>query len=203
MSNEKHSADVIIQTGINLKRDGKRVTAYAISQVLTGGNYRRIKKIWDDYESRSDGGELDLQHDQCAAQAVDAILKESKVQIVEILNKVQRYSSRVAEEMVNKISSIKVSNGLVENQDLLSAMDRIETLESQVEQLISENTGLKERIHEIAQLASRNIVDEIMNRIKIDLLEDECDRLNMLKYSGVTEISRIQNYRGSCSPRES
>jgi len=57
--------DMIVEAGVRLQQEGKRVTAFGIRNHMGGGNVQRIKAIWEGHETGevSEAAEAELVHE--------------------------------------------------------------------------------------------------------------------------------------------
>lgn len=49
--------DAIIQAGLDLRVEGRKITSFALRQIVGGGNPARLKKVWDEHLERQDAAQ--------------------------------------------------------------------------------------------------------------------------------------------------
>lgn len=123
----------IVEAGIRLRSENKRVTPFSIRNLIGGGNAQRIKAIWEEYEK----GNLD--------NPESLNLNELPNEVTESLDVAKASIDILAEQIYAKALAT------AEAKIKASFQGKIAQLKVELEQQIAENKQLKNRIKTLSK----------------------------------------------------
>ena len=164
-----YTDEQIIEAGMQLLADNKRVTPFGIRKIIGGGNPERIKTIWQASQKEALEGQIVTEHVELPTEFADS-LEQTKLSLDELAQRMYGRAQEIAESRVREsISAARKAKETAE-AEIAEAMEAVseldhekENLQNQVDELraqlqkqTSENARLQERVGVLTQKTEKN-----------------------------------------------
>jgi len=163
-----YTDEQIIEAGMQLLTENKRVSPFAIRTLMGGGNPKRIKKIWTESEHEALEGQMVREQVDLPTEFADA-LEATKLSLDELAKRMYNHAQEIAESRVREtITAARKAKESAEFE-VTEAMDTVNSLDEEKQELISslektwhkleqanaDNTRLQERIDTLTHRAKK------------------------------------------------
>lgn len=164
-----YTDEQIIEAGMQLLADNKRVSPFAIRNVIGGGNPKRIKRIWEESQHKAVEGQMVREQADLPTEFEDA-LEVTKQSLDELAKRMYNRAQEIAESRVREtITAARKAKETAETE-IAEAMDAVNSLDHDKQQLAltleqvrnereqanAENTRLQERINTLTRKAQQD-----------------------------------------------
>ncbi len=164
-----YTDEQIIDAGMQLLAENKRVSPFAIRTLMGGGNPKRIKKIWKESEHEALEGQMVREQVDLPTEFEDA-LAATKQSLDELAKRMYNHAQEIAESRVREtITAARKAKESAEFE-VAEAMDTVNSLDEEKQELISslektwhkleqanaDNTRLQERIDTLSHQAEKD-----------------------------------------------
>jgi chromosome segregation ATPase len=163
-----YTDEQIIEAGMQLLAENKRVSPFAIRTLMGGGNPKRIKKIWAESEHEALEGQMVREQVDLPTEFEEA-LHATKHSLDELAKRMYNHAQEIAESRVREtIAAARKAKESAEFE-VAEAMEMVNTLDEEKQELISslektwhkgeqakaDNTRLQERIDTLTDQAKK------------------------------------------------
>ena len=164
-----YTDEQIIEAGMQLLAENKRVSPFAIRTLMGGGNPKRIKKIWQESEHEAIEGQMVREQVDLPTEFADA-LEATKLSLDELAKRMYNHAQEIAESRVRE--TITAARKAKESAEIevAEAMDTVNSLDEEKQELIAslektwhklehanaDNTRLQERIDTLSHRAEKD-----------------------------------------------
>jgi chromosome segregation ATPase len=168
MKSPTYTDEQIINAGMQLLAENKRVSPFAIRTLMGGGNPKRIKKIWAESEHEALEGQMVREQVDLPTEFEEA-LHATKHSLDELAKRMYNHAQEIAESRVREtIAAARKAKESAEFE-VAEAMEMVNTLDEEKQELISslektwhkgeqakaDNTRLQERIETLTHQAKK------------------------------------------------
>lgn len=124
----------IIDAGMQLLAENKRVTPFAIRNAIGGGNPKRIKKIWEENQHEAIEGQMVREQVDLPTEFEDA-LQATKLSLDELAKRMYNHAQEIAESRVRE--TITAARKAKESAEIevAEAMDTVNSLDEEKQAL--------------------------------------------------------------------
>lgn len=202
-----YTDEQIIEAGMQLLAENKRVSPFAIRTLMGGGNPKRIKKIWSESESEALEGQMVREQVDLPTEFADA-LDATKLSLDELAKRMYNHAQEIAESRVREtITAARKAKESAEF-DVAEAMDMVNNLDEEkqaltasfektwykLEQANEENARLQERIDSLTQQATKDA--EALKTAKVNNaeLQKSNTTLAIQQELAVKQLEEVKQY---------
>lgn len=166
-----YTNEQIIEAGMQLLADKKRVTPFAIRNMLGGGNPARIKTIWEESQQNALEGQVVSHRVELPTEFADA-LDATKGSLDELAKRMYGRAQEIAESRVREsISAARKAKETAE-VEVAEAMDT-------VEQMDSENARLQEAGEQLQAELKRVNADNSRLQERLTTMTDKAEKATL------------------------
>jgi chromosome segregation ATPase len=163
-----YTNEQIIEAGMQLLADKKRVTPFAIRNILGGGNPARIKTIWEESQQNALEGQVVSHRVELPTEFADA-LAATKSSLDELAMRMYGRAQEVAESRVRETIAAARKAKETAEVEVAEAMDT-------VEQLDSENARLQEVVEQLQAELKRVSADNSRLQERLTAMTDKAEK---------------------------
>ena len=163
-----YTNEQIIEAGMQLLADKKRVTPFAIRNILGGGNPARIKTIWEESQQNALEGQVVSHRVELPTEFADA-LAATKGSLDELAMRMYGRAQEVAESRVRETIAAARKAKETAEVEVGEAMDT-------VEQLDSENARLQEAVEQLQAELKRVSADNSRLQERLTTMTDKAEK---------------------------
>ncbi len=169
MKQATYTNEQIIEAGMQLLADKKRVTPFGIRNLLGGGNPARIKTIWEESQKTALEGQMVSHKVELPTEFADA-LDATKGSLDELAKRMYGRAQEIAESRVRE--SISAARKAKETAEVEVA----EAMET-VEQLDNENARLQEAVEQLQAELKRLSADNSRLQERLTVMTDKAEKV--------------------------
>ena len=200
-----YTDEQIIEAGMQLLADNKRVTPFGIRKIIGGGNPERIKTIWQASQKEALEGQIVTEHVELPTEFADS-LEQTKLSLDELAQRMYGRAQEIAESRVREsISAARKAKETAE-AEIAEAMEAVseldhekENLQNQVDELraqlqkqTSENARLQERVGVLTQKSEKSTKELEKEKTQRVQLEKDVTTLEVKNDLTEKQIKSIQ-----------
>lgn len=164
-----YTNEQIIEAGMQLLADKKRVTPFALRNILGGGNPARIKTIWEESQHNALEGQVVSHRVELPTEFADA-LAATKGSLDELAMRMYGRAQEVAESRVRETIAAARKAKETAEVEVAEAMDT-------VEQLDSENARLQEVVEQLQAELKRVSADNSRLQERLTTMTDKAEKV--------------------------
>ena len=200
-----YTDEQIIEAGMQLLAENKRVTPFGIRKIIGGGNPERIKNIWQASQKEAIEGQVVTEQVELPTEFADA-LEQTKLSLDELAQRMYGRAQEIAESRVREsISAARKAKETAE-AEIAEAMEAVseldhekENLQNQVDELraqlqkqTSENARLQERVGVLTQKSEKSTKELEKEKTQRVQLEKDVTTLEVKNDLTEKQIKSIQ-----------
>ncbi|ECC9721902.1 hypothetical protein DVF32_25270 [Salmonella enterica subsp. diarizonae] len=167
-------AEQIIEAGLALQAEGKRITGFGLRNLTGGGNPARLKQVWDEYlatqtpPSTEPVAELPDE----VANAVKAISATLAEQLTKLAAELNDKVVKAAECRVDDITRAAEEQQAETEQELADAAQTVDDLEQKLEAMTADFRKTQELLDNSREREQANLVELAQVRERLAATED-------------------------------
>lgn len=167
-------AEQIIEAGLALQAEGKRITGFGLRNRTGGGSPARLKQVWDEYQATQTAPSTEpvaeLPDEVAdAVKGISAILAEQLAKLAAELND---KIIKAAERQVDDITRAAEKQQAETEQELADAAQTVDDLEQKLEAMTADFRKTQELLDNSREREQANLVELAQVRERLAATED-------------------------------
>ncbi|EFI4978899.1 hypothetical protein HGP94_004413 [Salmonella enterica] len=167
-------SEQIIEAGLALQAEGKRITGFGLRNRTGGGNPVRLKQVWDEYQATQT--EATTEHvaelPTEVADAVQAISATLAERIAHLATELNDKVVKAAERRVDDITRAAEEQQAEAEQELADASQTVDVLEQKLEAVAADLRKTQELLDNSREREQANLVELAQVRERLAATED-------------------------------
>ncbi|EAB6034309.1 hypothetical protein G3601_004856 [Salmonella enterica] len=164
----------IIEAGLALQAEGKRITGFGLRNRTGGGNPARLKQVWDEYQSTQTAPSTEpvAELPDEVADAVQAISTTLAEQLAKLAAELNDKVVKAAERRVDDISRAAEEQQTETAQELADAAQTVDILEQKLETVMADLRKTLELLDNNREREQASLVELAQVRERLVATED-------------------------------
>lgn len=167
-------AEQIIEAGLALQAEGKRITGFGLRNRTGGGNPARLKQVWDEYQATQTAPSTEpvAELPDEVADAVKAISSTLAEQLAKLATELNDKVVKAAECRVDDITRAAEEQQAETEQELADAAQTVDDLEQKLEAMTADFRKTQELLDNSREREQANLVELAQVRERLAATED-------------------------------
>lgn len=164
----------IIEAGLALQAEGKRITGFGLRNRTGGGNPARLKQVWDEYQATQTAPSTDpvAELPDEVADAVKGISATLAEQLAKLAAELNDKIIKAAERQVDDITRAAEKQQAETEQELADAAQTVDDLEQKLEAMTADFRKTQELLDNSREREQANLVELAQVRERLAATED-------------------------------
>jgi chromosome segregation ATPase len=188
------SEESIIQAGEELRAQGRAVTGFALRKQLGGGNFTRLRQVWDEHVANQSVlkaepvAELPVEVAQELATVTKALVERLTAMAVELNDKAVKASERRVTEVVRSAGEQRAQT----ERELADAAQTVEDLEARLDEATAHMAAQAEKLAEVQASAQAQALE--LAQLKERLASEKAQAIAQAQAAGehITQAQAAQ-----------
>ncbi|MGG5965259.1 DNA-binding protein [Salmonella enterica] len=164
----------IIEAGLALQAEGKRITGFGLRNRTGGGNPARLKQVWDEYQATQTAPSTEpvAELPDEVADAVKGISATLAEQLAKLAAELNDKIIKAAERQVDDITRAAEKQQAETEQELADAAQTVDDLEQKLEAMTADFRKTQELLDNSREREQANLVELAQVRERLAATED-------------------------------
>lgn len=164
----------IIEAGLALQAEGKRISGFGLRNRTGGGNPARLKQVWDEYQATQTAPSTEpvAELPDEVAGAVKAISATLAEQLAKLAAELNDKVVKAAERQVDDITRAAEEQQAETEQELADAAQSVDVLEQKLEAMTADFRKTQELLDNSREREQANLVELAQVRERLAATED-------------------------------
>ncbi|ELI2369088.1 DNA-binding protein [Salmonella enterica] len=167
-------AEQIIEAGLALQAEGKRITGFGLRNRTGGGSPARLKQVWDEYQATQTAPSTEpvAELPDEVADAVKGISATLAEQLAKLAAELNDKIIKAAERQVDDITRAAEKQQAETEQELADAAQTVDDLEQKLEAMTTDFRKTQELLDNSREREQTNLVELAQVRERLAATED-------------------------------
>ncbi|EMI9756518.1 DNA-binding protein [Salmonella enterica] len=167
-------AEQIIEAGLALQAEGKRITGFGLRNRTGGGSPARLKQVWDEYQATQTAPSTEpvAELPDEVADAVKGISATLAEQLAKLAAELNDKIIKAAERQVDDITRAAEKQQAETEQELADAAQTVDDLEQKLEAMTADFRKTQELLDNSREREQANLVELAQVRERLAATED-------------------------------
>lgn len=167
-------AEQIIEAGLALQAEGKRITGFGLRNRTGGGSPARLKQVWDEYQATQTAPSTEpvAELPDEVADAVKGISATLAEQLAKLAAELNDKIIKAAERQVDDITRAAEKQQAETEQELADAAQTVDDLEQKLEAMTTDFRKTQELLDNSREREQANLVELAQVRERLAATED-------------------------------